>query len=71
MRPSYMPCVLRHPLTVFFRSGSVGGASIQTYLLEKTRVVCRCPDESNFHIFYQVGVAGFPGVIDFLNPLEF
>ncbi|KAI0230682.1 Unconventional myosin-XIX [Lamellibrachia satsuma] len=38
----------------FDRSGAVGGASIQTYLLEKTRVVCRCADESNFHIFYQM-----------------
>uniref|UniRef100_A0A8C4DYW6 Myosin XIX n=1 Tax=Dicentrarchus labrax TaxID=13489 RepID=A0A8C4DYW6_DICLA len=30
------------------------GASVQTYLLEKTRVACPPDNERNFHIFYQM-----------------
>nr|XP_006826038.1 PREDICTED: myosin-10-like isoform X2 [Saccoglossus kowalevskii] len=38
----------------FDTSGFIAGASIETYLLEKARVVQQNPTERTFHIFYQV-----------------
>jgi len=38
----------------FSRSGSLLGAKVQTYLLEKVRLASHCSGERNYHIFYQL-----------------
>lgn len=38
----------------FGRSGQIAGASIDWYLLEKSRVIYQNPKERNYHIFYQL-----------------
>jgi hypothetical protein len=38
---------------IFGRAGQIKGAIIQTYLLEKSRVVMLDPGERSYHIFYQ------------------
>lgn len=40
---------------IFGRAGEIKGAIIQTYLLEKSRVVTLDQGERSYHIFYQVG----------------
>jgi len=37
----------------FGRSGKLSGASIETYLLEKVRLIHPSPGERNYHVFYQ------------------
>jgi hypothetical protein len=38
----------------FDRQGTIAGAEIKTYLLEKARVIHQTQGERNYHIFYQV-----------------
>merc|ERR1719232_1527615 len=35
-------------------SGRLVGASIETYLLEKVRLISQSPQERNYHIFYEI-----------------
>ena len=42
----------------FAPDGSVAGAKVDWYLLEKSRVVVRSEAEKSFHVFYQLMVDG-------------
>jgi myosin heavy subunit len=44
----------------FTRSGKLAGASIETYLLEKVRLIHPGPGERNYHIFYQFLASATP-----------
>jgi len=44
----------------FDRAGRVGGATIATYLLERSRVVAAAPGERSYHIFYQLCAGASP-----------
>jgi myosin-5 len=39
---------------IFSPSGSLVSASIETYLLEKVRLISQAPGERNYHIFYEL-----------------
>ena len=45
----------------FEPGGSIAGATMATYLLEKSRVVCHAKNERNYHIFYQLCSAAEKG----------
>lgn len=42
----------------FAPDGSIAGANIDWYLLEKSRVVVRSEAERSFHVFYMLMVGG-------------
>ena len=45
----------------FESGGSITGATMATYLLEKSRVVSHAHNERNYHIFYQLCSAAQEG----------
>ena len=45
---------------MFAPDGSIAGANIDWYLLEKSRVVVRNEAERSFHVFYQLMAGGGP-----------
>ena len=44
----------------FAPDGSIAGANIDWYLLEKSRVIVRAAAERSFHVFYQILEGGGP-----------
>ena len=60
---------------MFAPDGSIAGANIDWYLLEKSRVVVRNEAERSFHVFYQLMAGGGPlkgkfHISQFLNQLN-
>ena len=49
------------PCLQFNTRGVLVGAAIETYLLEKVRVVTQSEGERNYHVFYQVSGKGTCG----------
>lgn len=49
-------------IEIHFNSGhAIAGATIRSYLLEKSRVVHQLPGERSYHIFYQLVSRAMPG----------
>ncbi|XP_042451016.1 myosin-1-like [Zingiber officinale] len=51
----------------FSTAGKIGGAKIQTFLLEKSRVVQRPTGERSYHVFYQLCAGAPPSLKEELN----
>ncbi|XP_017701265.2 myosin-1-like isoform X1 [Phoenix dactylifera] len=51
----------------FSSAGKIWGAKIQTFLLEKSRVVQRATGERSFHVFYQLCAGAPPDLQEHLN----
>ena len=43
--------------------GKLAGADIETYLLEKARVISQGPLERSYHIFYQIMSGAIDGLL--------
>ncbi|KAF0287019.1 Myosin heavy chain, muscle [Amphibalanus amphitrite] len=50
--------------------GKLAGADIETYLLEKARVISQGAMERSYHIFYQIMSDAIPGLIDRMNMVK-
>ncbi|CAK8681906.1 unnamed protein product [Clavelina lepadiformis] len=59
----------------FGTSGKLSGGDIESYLLEKSRVIFQLPAERGYHIFYQLMTSGDQGLLDTLqitnNPRDY
>ncbi len=55
----------------FTSNGSIAGADIESYLLEKSRVTFQQPNERNFHIFYQLLASSSPYLRLTANPKDY
>nr|CAB3264111.1 myosin-7 [Phallusia mammillata] len=59
----------------FGTSGKLSGGDIESYLLEKSRVIFQLPAERSYHIFYQIMSSGKPDMIEQLcittNPKDY
>ncbi|XP_032825831.1 putative uncharacterized protein MYH16 [Petromyzon marinus] len=51
----------------FMTNGKLSGADIETYLLEKSRVISQQPAERSYHIFYQMLSGRIPSLLDQLQ----
>ncbi|KAJ1415478.1 P-loop containing nucleoside triphosphate hydrolase protein, partial [Ochromonadaceae sp. CCMP2298] len=51
----------------FTKNGRIAGATIEKYLLEKTRLTHQTPGERNYHIFYQLLRGASPALLEELH----